>query len=61
MALQHNPRYIHIKPTSYVAPTLEDLLILLNSISQHPKSVHELVPGDPQYVGFTDAPDLGAG
>ena len=58
-ALQNNPRRIDIKPTSGIARTLEYWLILINDISQRPIIVHELVPGDPQYVVFTDASSLG--
>ena len=32
---------------------------MINDISQRPIIVHELVPGDPQYVVFTDASSLG--
>ena len=60
MALQHNLRRIIIYPTLNIATTLDDWLTLINNISQRPISVHELVPGDPEYLVFSDMLALSA-
>ena len=59
--LQHNPIRIYINPTSEISLTLEDWLTLLNDKSQRPTSVHERLPGNPQYVEFTYASELDVG
>ena len=59
--LQKIPSAINISLAPELSLTLKYWLILLSNISQRPRCVYKLIPGNPQYTGFTDVSSLGTG
>lgn len=60
-ALTNSARWIHIKSNNLLCTTLRDFHTIIKIMGKRPTFCRELIPAEPNYVGYCDASKLGAG